>query len=746
MAAPLRVTATHSARALLGEIAERHGSVLIHQSGGCCDGSSPMIYPRDEFRIGGRDVLIGEIDDIPVYIGSAQFAAWKHTQLILDAVDGWGGMFSLDNGTERRLLVRSRAFDDKELRMIDRADTLRQMHHDIARDQDAFWLGQARRLDWDRFPTRANDSSFDAADFGIRWFADGELNLSFNCIDRHLEERGDQTAIVFEGDEPGEGRTLTFRELYGEVCRFANGLKSRGVDRGDRVILYMPMIPEAAIAMLACARIGAVHSVVFGGFSPDSLADRIIDCGAKIVITANEGVRGGKSIPLKGNVDTACRKAGGVETVLIVRRTDARVDLEAGRDVWWHELRETVDADCPPERMNAEDPLFILYTSGSTGKPKGVLHTTGGYLLWVTLTTDLLFGLTQDDLFWCTADVGWITGHSYVVYGPLSNGVATVMFDGVPTYPDAGRLWETCERLGVTVFYTAPTAIRALMREGDAPVTRHDLSKLRLLGTVGEPINPEAWNWYHRVVGGGRCEIVDTWWQTETGGALIAPVPGAVETKPGSATRPLPGVFPQLVDAKGKVLEGATEGNLVIAQSWPGQMRTVFGDHERFFQTYFSTYPGAYFTGDGGRRDEDGYFWITGRVDDVINVSGHRMGTAEVESALVAHPKVAEAAVVGMPHDIKGQGIYSFVTLVAGEEGDEALRGELRTWVRSEIGPIATPDAIQFAPGLPKTRSGKIMRRILRKIAEGKPDEVGDISTLAEPRVVEDLVARHIIP
>ncbi len=746
MAAPIRVTATDSARALLGEIAERHGPVLIHQSGGCCDGSSPMIYPRSDFRIGERDVLLGTIDDIPVYIGSAQFAAWKHTQLILDAVDGRGGMFSLDNGTERRLLVRSRAFDNKELAMIDAADTLRRMHQEIARDADAFWLDQARRLDWDAFPTRANESSFGAADFGIRWFADGELNLSVNCLDRHLDARGDQTAIVFEGDEPGESRTLTFRELHGEVCRFANILKSRQVAKGDRVILYMPMVPEAAIAMLACARIGAVHSVVFGGFSPDSLADRIADCGAKAVITANEGMRGGRPVPLKANVDAACRKAGGVDTVLVVKRTDSSVAFEDGRDVWWHELRETVSADCPPERMNAEDPLFILYTSGSTGKPKGVLHTTGGYLLWVTLTTDLLFGLTRDDLFWCTADVGWITGHSYVVYGPLSNGVATVMFDGVPTYPDAGRFWETCERLGVTVFYTAPTAIRALMREGDAPVDRHDLSKLRLLGTVGEPINPEAWNWYHRVVGGGRCEIVDTWWQTETGGALIAPVPGAVETRPGSATMPLPGVFAELVDAEGKVLEGATEGNLVITQSWPGQMRSVFGDHDRFFQTYFSTYPGTYFTGDGARRDEDGFYWITGRVDDVINVSGHRMGTAEVESALVAHAKVAEAAVVGMPHDIKGQGIYAFVTLIAGEKGDEALRSELKTWVRSEIGPIATPDAIQFPPGLPKTRSGKIMRRILRKIAEGKPDEVGDTSTLAEPAVVEELIANRVRP
>ncbi|KWV94362.1 acetate--CoA ligase [Erythrobacter sp. AP23] len=744
--APERVIATAAGRALLADIVAQHGPVLIHQSGGCCDGSSPMCYPRGEFRLGESDVLLGHVDGTPVHIGGLQFAAWKHTQLVLDAVEGRGGMFSLDNGMERRFLVRSNAFSDEQKTQLAKADELHTMHAELAVDADRFWLNQARRLDWDRFPTRANESSFDVADFRICWFADGELNLSVNCLDRHLNVRGDANAIVFEGDEPGESRTLTFRELHREVCRFANLLKSRGVAKGDRVILYMPMVPEAAVAMLACARIGAVHSVVFEGFSSDSLADRIADCGAKVVITANEGARGGRAIPLKANVDAACRKDGGVETVLIVKRTDTMVDIENGRDLWWHELRETVAADCPPERMKAEDPLFIFYTSGSTGKPKGVLHSTGGYLLWVTLTTDTLFGLTPDDLFWCTADVGWITGHSYVVYGPLSNGVATAMFDGVPTYPDAGRFWEICERLGVTVFYTAPTAIRALMREGDAPVERHDLSKLRLLGTVGEPINPEAWDWYHRVVGGGRCEIVDTWWQTETGGALIAPVPGAVETKPGSATKPLPGVFPELVNAEGQVLEGTTEGNLVITQSWPGQMRTLFGDHERFFQTYFSIYPGTYFTGDGAQRDEDGYYWITGRVDDVVNVSGHRVGTAEVESALVSHAKVAEAAVVGMSHDIKGQGIYAFVTLLAGEEGHDALRGELKTWVRSEIGPIATPDAIQFAPGLPKTRSGKIMRRILRKIAEGKANEVGDTSTLADPAVVDNLVAHRIRP
>ena len=611
----------------------------------------------------------------------------------------------------------------------------------LAKDADRFWLDDARRLDWNTFPTVANDSSFAEKDFRIRWFADGMLNVSVNCLDRHLAGHGDRTAIVFEGDEPGKGGALTYRELHAEVCRFANVLRARGVIKGDRVTLYMPMVPEAAIAMLACTRIGAVHSVVFGGFSPDSLAGRMRDCQSTVLITADEGVRGGKRIPLKANADQALAQCPDVNTVILIRRTGAAVPLIEGRDVWWHEARETASTDCLPESMNAEDPLFILYTSGSTGKPKGVLHTTGGYLLWVARTFDLLFGAREDDVFWCTADVGWVTGHSYVVYGPLANGATTVMFDGVPNYPDHGRFWDTAHRLGVTIFYTAPTAIRALMREGDDWVTRHDRSHLRLLGTVGEPINPEAWNWYHDVVGEGRCPIVDTWWQTETGGAMIAPVPGVVDTKPGSATLPLPGVYPALVDTDGAVLDGATEGNLVITQSWPGQMRSVYGDHERFFQTYFSTYPGVYFTGDGCRRDEDGYYWITGRVDDVINVSGHRMGTAEVESALVAHPQVAEAAVVGMPHEIKGQGIYAYVTLNANVTGDDALRQELRQWVRREIGPIATPDALQFAPALPKTRSGKIMRRILRKIAEGAPEQVGDVSTLADPSVVDDLVA-----
>ena len=613
-------------------------------------------------------------------------------------------------------------------------------HQAVDRDPETYWLEEAKRLDWDTFPTKANRSSFDEGDFGIRWFEDGELNVTVNCLDRHLAQRGDKTAIVFEGDEPGEGYSLTYAQVHEEVCRFANALKDCGVGKGDRVAIYMPMIPEAAFAMLACARIGAIHSVVFGGFSPDSLADRIQDCGAKMLITADEGSRGGKRIPLKANADKALAKSP-VDAVIMVRRTGGDVAFVEGRDHWWHMLREKVSADCPPEKMSAEDPLFILYTSGSTGKPKGVMHTTGGYLYWVTATFDMLFGARQDDVFWCTADVGWVTGHSYVVYGPLANGATTVMFDGVPNYPDFGRFWETSNRLGVTIFYTAPTAIRALMREGDDWVKRHDRSQIRLLGTVGEPINPEAWNWYHEVVGDGRCEIVDTWWQTETGGALIAPVPGAVKTKPGSATKPLPGVYPALVDNEGGFLEGATSGNLVITQSWPGQMRGVWGDEDRFFQTYFTTYPGRYFTGDGCRRDEDGYYWITGRVDDVINVSGHRMGTAEVESALVAHPKVAEAAVVGMPHDVKGQGIYAYVTLNAGEPDSEELRQQLRQFVRSEIGPIASPDVIQFAPALPKTRSGKIMRRILRKIAEGEPDKVGDTSTLADPAVVDALIA-----
>jgi acetyl-CoA synthetase len=613
-----------------------------------------------------------------------------------------------------------------------------------ARDPEAYWRADAARLDWMTPFTVVKDTSFDETDFRIRWFADGELNVSANCLDRHLATRGDQVAIIWEGDEPGENRRLTYRELHRDVCRFANVLKELGVAKGDRVTLYLPMIAEAAAAMLACTRIGAVHSIVFGGFSPDSLANRIQDCDSKIVITADEGCRGGKRIPLKANVDAALAQCPGVETVLTIRRTGADVPFTPGRDRWLHEALEHVSDDCPPEPMNAEDPLFILYTSGSTGKPKGVLHTTGGYLLWAAKTFKEVFDYRDGEIFWCTADIGWVTGHSYVVYGPLANGATTVMFDGVPNYPDHGRFWETVDRLGVNIFYTAPTAIRALMREGDDWVTRANRGSLRILGTVGEPINPEAWEWYWRVVGDGRCPIVDTWWQTETGGILIAPLPYATDLKPGSATRPLPGVLPQLVDAEGQVLESAGSGNLVIADSWPGQMRTVWGDHDRFFQTYFTTYPGKYFTGDVCRRDEDGYYWITGRVDDVINVSGHRMGTAEVESALVSHPQVAEAAVVGMPHEVKGQGIYAYVTLNAGEAASDELRTELRQWVRKEIGPIAAPDALQFAPALPKTRSGKIMRRILRKIAEDDTGNLGDTSTLADPSVVDTLVAERV--
>ena len=613
-------------------------------------------------------------------------------------------------------------------------------------DPEGYWREGGRCIDWSRPYTQVKDTSFDEADFRIRWFADGQTNVSANCLDRHLETRGDQVAIIWEGDEPGETRRVTYRELHQQVCCFANVLKAKGVRKGDRVTLYLPMVPEAAAAMLACTRIGAIHSIVFGGFSPDSLANRLVDCDSRLVITADEGRRGGKPIPLKANVDKALEHAPGVDTVIVIRRSGADVTMVEGRDHWLHDLLADASPDCPAEPMDAEDPLFILYTSGSTGKPKGVLHTTGGYLVWAHTTFRDVFDYRDGEVFWCTADIGWVTGHSYVVYGPLSNGATTVMFDGVPNYPDHGRFWETIDRLGVNIFYTAPTAIRALMREGDSWVTKSSRQSLRILGSVGEPINPEAWDWYHRVVGDRRCPIVDTWWQTETGGILISPLPYATDLKPGSATKPLPGVQPMIVDAEGKELTGATEGNLCITDSWPGQMRTVWGDHDRFFQTYFTTYPGKYFTGDGVRRDADGYYWITGRVDDVINVSGHRMGTAEVESALVSHPKVAEAAVVGMPHDIKGQGIYAYVTLNAGDEPTEDLRAELRQWVRKEIGPVATPDALQFAPGLPKTRSGKIMRRILRKIAENDTSNLGDTSTLADPSVVDTLVAERIRP
>jgi len=619
-------------------------------------------------------------------------------------------------------------------------DELNAMRSRAERDPDAFWLEQAKRLAWYRFPKEAGDWSFDEDRFHIRWFADGQLNLSVNCLDRHLEANADRTALIFEADEPGQGHRVTYRELYEETCRFANLLKSRGIRRGDRVMIYMPMVPEAAAAMLACARIGAVHSVVFGGFSPESLHGRIVDCDACAVITADEGVRGGKPIPLKRNVDTALERRD-LATVIVITRTGADVPMKEGRDVLYSDVREGLATDCEPEVMNAEDPLFILYTSGSTGKPKGVVHATGGYAVWAATTFEWVFDYRPEDIFWCTADIGWITGHSYVVYGPLAMGATSVMFDGVPNYPDYGRFWETVDRLGVTIFYTAPTAIRALMREGDAPVKRHSRKSIRLLGTVGEPINPEAWEWYWRVVGDERCPVVDTWWQTETGGILISPFPGATPMKPGSATRPLPGIKPLLLDADRKVLGPVASGNLCLASSWPGMMRTLWGDHERFFQTYFTTYPGFYFTGDGCRRDADGYYWITGRVDDVINVSGHRIGTAEVESALVAHAKVAEAAVVAFPHEIKGQAIYAFVTLNAGEEGNDELRAELNQEVRNDIGALAAPEKIHFTPALPKTRSGKIMRRILRKIAEGETSALGDTSTLADPSVVDALVA-----
>jgi acetyl-CoA synthetase len=610
----------------------------------------------------------------------------------------------------------------------------------VESDPKAYWTEVGRRLDWMTPFTEVKDVSFEVKDFRVRWYADGVLNVSVNCIDRHLPERADQTAIIWESDDGSVADAISYGQLHSEVCRMANVLKAKGVKKGDRVTIYLPMVPQVAYAMLACARIGAIHSVIFGGFSPDSIAGRIQDCDSKIVITADEGLRGGKPVPLKRNVDEALQSCPGVTDVIVVRRTKADVPMTEGRDVFYSEIKATVSDQCDPEPMNAEDPLFILYTSGSTGKPKGVLHTTGGYLTWASHTHELVFDYRPGEVFWCTADVGWVTGHSYVVYGPLANAATTLMFEGVPNYPTSSRFWEVCDKHKVQIFYTAPTAIRALMREGDEPVKRTSRSSLRLLGTVGEPINPEAWLWYYRVVGEERCPIVDTWWQTETGACLMSPLPGATPLKPGSCARPLPGVKPQLVDADGKVLEGAVSGNLCLIDSWPGMMRTVYGDHERFITTYFTTYPGKYFTGDGARRDDDGYYWITGRVDDVINVSGHRLGTAEIESALVGHHAVAEAAVVGYPHELKGQGIYSYVTLKADVQPAASLEVELRNWVRREIGPFASPDVIQFAPGLPKTRSGKIMRRILRKVAEGDVGHLGDTSTLADPSVVDDLV------
>ncbi len=640
-------------------------------------------------------------------------------------------IYPVPEATKERTLITAQKYKDMYARSVE--------------DNEGFWAEQAQRIDWIKPFTKVKDVSYAKDDLHIRWYEDGTLNVCYNCVDRHLESKSDDVAIIWEGDDPERDLKITYSELHQRVCKFANALKALGAKKGDRITIYMPMIPEAAVSMLACARIGAIHSVVFGGFSPDALAGRIHDCESNIVITADEGLRGGKGIPLKANVDAAASRddVTTLEKVLVVKNTGSDIGWVEGRDVWLHEIEQQVDADCPCEEMNAEDPLFILYTSGSTGKPKGVLHTTGGYLVYAAMTHEYVFDYQPGDVYWCTADVGWVTGHSYIVYGPLANGAVSLMFEGVPNYPTTSRFWEVCDKHKVNICYTAPTAIRALMRDGDEPVKKTSRKSLKLLGSVGEPINPEAWEWYYRVVGEERCPIVDTWWQTETGGILISPLPGATALKPGSASKPLFGVMPEIVDAEGKRQDGAAEGVLIITDSWPGQMRTIYGDHERFIETYFSTFEGSYFTGDGARRDEDGYYWITGRVDDVLNVSGHRMGTAEVESALVSHKHVAEAAVVGYPHDIKGQGIYAYVTLMSGIESSDELRLELQQWVRKEIGPIAKPDLLQWAPGLPKTRSGKIMRRILRKIAADDFDNLGDTSTLADPSVVDDLIEKR---
>ena len=640
-------------------------------------------------------------------------------------------VYPVPEATKERTLITAAKYEEMYTRSI--------------QDNDGFWAEQAQRVDWIKPFTIVKDVIVAKDDLHVRWFEDGTLNVCYNCVDRHLETKGDDVAIIWEGDDPSRDLKITYSELHERVCKFANALKALGATKGDRITIYMPMIPEAAVSMLACARISAIHSVVFGGFSPDALAGRIRDCESNIVGTADEGLRGGKRVPLKANVDAAAERedVATLEKVLVVRNTGADVGWVDGRDAWLHEMAEQVDADCPCEEMSAEDPLFILYTSGSTGKPKGVLHTSGGYLVYASMTHEYVFDYKPGDVYWCTADVGWVTGHSYIVYGPLANGAITLMFEGVPNYPTSSRFWEVCDKHNVNICYTAPTAIRALMRDGDEPVKKTSRKSLRLLGSVGEPINPEAWEWYYRVVGEERCPIVDTWWQTETGGILISPLPGATALKPGSATKPLFGIMPAIVDSEGNRQDGVAEGILIITDSWPGQMRTIYGDHQRFFDTYFSTFEGSYFTGDGARRDEDGYFWITGRVDDVLNVSGHRMGTAEVESALVAHHDVAEAAVVGYPHDIKGQGIYAYVTLMGGVEASDELKAELQQWVRKEIGPIAKPDLLQWAPGLPKTRSGKIMRRILRKVAADDFANLGDTSTLADPAVVEDLIANR---